>query len=195
MLFELGHVPMPEGYGDAILSLDACKAHLQLDAEITEFDGLIGALRDAAIEYVERYCGTKLGATTGLTWQAEGLPSRVGDAVRLSIRPVTAITAISWRASDGEEVTGTADDFRVKLDGRVLPKVGSEWPSSVAGDVTITFTAGYGEGAAPPALLSAVRLMLGHLFMNRDAVVSGTAGGEVPLGVMALCSPYRMPVI
>lgn len=195
MLFELGHVPMPEGYGEEILSLDDCKAHLSLDPEDDEFDLLVAALRDAAIEFVERHCSRKLGAVTGLTWNAEGLPSRAGDGVRLTILPVTGLTSIVWRDSAGEEVTGTADDFRVKLDGRVLPKVGKQWPTGVAGDVTITFDAGYSDGEAPPALLQAVRLMLGHLFMNREAVVAGAASGEVPLGVIALCNPFRMPVI
>lgn len=186
---------MPDGYGDDILPLDDCKAHLSLDAEDDEFDQLVAALRDAAIELVERHCGTKLGPVTGLTWQAEGLPTRSIDHVRLSIRPVTQITAISWRNSAGDEVAGDPEAFRVKVDGRVLPLVGSEWPTGVAGEVTITFDAGYAEGEAPPALLSAVRLMLGHLFLNREAVVSGAASGEVPLGVTALCRPFRMPVI
>ena len=189
MQFELGHVPMPEGYGDAILSLDACKAHLRVldDSE----DGLIAALRDAAIEYVERYCGVKLGAQTGLAWRAERLPSAASAHVDLAVRPVTAITSISWRAGNGAQVEGAVADFRISEAGALRPAVGKNWPSGAAGEVEVTFSAGYEEGAAPASLLSAVKMMLGHLYMNREAVVTSGMAGEVPLGVAALCAPFR----
>lgn len=193
MLFELGHIPMPEGYGDDILSVEVCKAHLRVEHDSE--DDLIEALRDAAIEYVERYCGVKLGAQTGLTWRAERLPSSTSAPVDLALQPVTQITAIEWEDSDGAAVAGEVADYRVSSRGLLRPAVGKSWPSGVAGEVVVTFDAGYAADETPPSLLHAVRLMMGHLYMNREAVVTTGMAGEVPLGVAALCGPFRPVVI
>lgn len=193
MRFELGHVPMPVGYGDGILSLEACKAHLRVvdDSE----DDLIAALRDAAIEYVERYCGVKLGPQTGLTWRAESLPSASSAHVDLALRPVTALTSIAWQDSEGGAVEGNTADFRFSESGMLRPAIGTSWPSGVAGEVVVTFDAGYAASEAPNTLLSAVKLMLGHLYINREAVIVGTIMGEAPLGVAALCAAHRPVMI
>ena len=193
MRFELGHVPMPEGYGDDILPLDDCKAHLRVthDSE----DTLIAALRDAAIEFVERYCGVKLGPMAGLTWRAESLPRCVSQSISLAVRPITQVTAVEWLDGDGAEVVGDVADYRVGDSGEMRPVVGGSWPSGVGGAVVVTFDAGYAAGEVPPSLLSAVKLMLGHLYMNREAATAGVAVGEVPLGVTSLCMPFRRVMI
>lgn len=188
-MFELAHVPFPDGYGEALVSLDACKAHLRVthDAE----NDLIRALRDAAIEYVERYCSVKLGPVTGMVWTSERLPVSAGERISLGAWPVSDVTAISWRDGDGTVVEGEVADYRVSAKGELRPVVGGAWPSGVAGDVSVTFDAGFAADGAPSSLLAAVRLMLGHLYMNREAVVATGASGEVPLGVTALCAPFR----
>ncbi|MAE92977.1 MAG: hypothetical protein CMI67_25945 [Pelagibaca sp.] len=193
MRFELGHVPMPEGYGDGIMPLDACKAHLRVTRDSE--NELIAALRDAAIEYVERFCGLKLGPQTGLTWRAERLPQSSSVGVDLAVRPIAEISSIVWRDAGGASVTGDASDLRVTEAGVLRPAIGKVWPSGIAGDVVVTFSAGYASGEAPPSLLSAVKLMLGHLFMNREAVVSTGVAGEVPFGVAAMCASFRPVVI
>lgn len=38
---------------------------------------------------------------------------------------------------------------------------------------------------------AAMRLILGHLFENREGVVAGVTVAEVPMGVYALLRPYR----
>lgn len=37
--------------------------------------------------------------------------------------------------------------------------------------------------------------MLGHMFANREAVLVGVVAAEVPLGVAAMCAPFRPVVI
>lgn len=192
MRFELGHVPMPAGYGDGILPVPECKAHLRV--QHASEDDLIAALRDAGIEFVERFCGVKLGPAAGQMWMAESLPSSAGKSVSLALRPVTAITAIAWQDGDGNPVTGDVAEFRVSASGELRPKVGGSWPTGIGGEVIVTFDAGYPAGETPPALLQAVRLMLGHLYVNREAVIAGSFSGEAPLGVTALCGPFR-PVL
>lgn len=190
MRFELGHVPMADGYGEGILPLDACKEHLRVTHD--EEDALIEALRDASIEYVEKLCELKLGPVEGMTWRAERFPH--GD-LDLAVRPIGEITSVAWLDGSGSAVTGEVADFRVSERGVLRPAIGGFWPLSVGGDVVVTFNAGYAEGEAPRSLISAVKLMLGHLYMNREAVVTTGTSGEVPLGVTALCSPFRPLVI
>jgi len=186
---------MPEGYGDGLLSLEACKQHLRVDdADDDSEDLLILALRDAAIEYVERYCAVKLAPVAGLTWRAEGLPHGGSGYIDLAVRPVTGITGIGWLDSAGAEVAGAPGNYRFEASGRLRPAPSLHWPSGVAGGVVVTFDAGYPAGEAPPMLLAAVRMMLGHLYLNREAVIVGTISGEAPLGVTALCSAFR-PVL
>lgn len=192
MIFELLHAPYDAGYGEALLPLAECKQQMKVDTD--DDDALIEVLRDAALEFVERYCSVRLTETTGLAWKAEGFPC-AGRPIVLGVEPVSAITAIAWLDGNGAAVTGDASDYRVGLHGELLPVIGGDWPSDVGGGVEITFTAGYADGAAPRSLLHAARLFLGHLYKNREAVTDRGSEGEVPFGVRALCSPYRRIVI
>lgn len=189
MHFELGYVPMPAGYGDSILTVDDCKKHLRVDT--SEEDALISALRDASIEWVERFCGLKLGPSQNQSWRSQILPSNPLSAVSLAVRPVTDVTAITWQDGNGVEVTGDVADYRFSENGEFRPIVGGSWPAGVGGEVEVTFDAGFAEGECPPQLLHAVRLMIGHLYANREAVIVGAVSSEVPLGITTLCMPYR----
>lgn len=42
-----------------------------------------------------------------------------------------------------------------------------------------------------PSILAAVKMTMGHLYENREAVVAGVTVAEVPHGVHALLRPYR----
>lgn len=193
MIFELLHAPYPEGYGEAILTLQACKEHLRVDGE--DDDSLIEALRDASIEFVERYCSVRLRATPGLEWRAAGFPISASVALPLSISPVISIESVTWRDAGGAMVPGVLEDYRITARGDVFPAIGRQWPAGVGGDVSVTFTAGYADGAAPHSLVAAVRLFLGHLYKNREAVTDRGTEAEVPFGVRQLCAPFRRVLI
>ena len=190
MLFELAHVPMPEGYGEALLSLEDCKAHLRVEGN--DEDELVEALRDAAIEFVERYCGVKMGPVAGMVWRGEALFSRADLAHQdLGVWPVTGLVSVAWKDGGGADVDGDVAEFRVTERGRLRRAVGGRWPSGIAGDMVVTFDAGFAADECPPSLLQATRLMLAHLYMNREAVIVGQVSADAPLGVTALCAPFR----
>lgn len=192
MLFELLHAPFPDSYGEAILPLEVCKEHLRADGDDEDF--LIQALRDAAIDFVERYCSVKLAITSGIEWSAARFP--YGSAsLMLSMAPVVEISSLSWSDGAGASVQGDLEDFRITARGDVYPNIGDQWPAGVGGDVRIVFSAGYPEGKAPPSLLAAVRLFLGHLYKNREAVTDRGTEAEVPFGVRQLCAPFRRVLI
>ena len=172
MRFELTPATMPEGYGDAVLPLAQAKAHLRVLHD--EEDDLIAAMRDAAVQMIELYCGVYMRPVTGLVWRGEAYLGRA----RIGVGPVRAISAVS--------VGGAAqvvEDYPV-LAGDVTAAKG--WPS---GMVEIIFSAGY--DVPPPLLVAAARMMLGHLYAHREAVMVGVVSSEVPLGVRSLCNPFR----
>jgi uncharacterized phiE125 gp8 family phage protein len=194
MLFTLTPVDIVEGYGEGILSLADAKAPLRVDADYTDDDDLIGLLRDAAIDAVEKYCNVRLARTTGIVARFEGF----GPGMRMGVGPEATVdvTGISYIDSAGEPVTvdGATNGWRLDVLGRVIPAVGAAWPSTY-GPVTVTFDAGYTDANRPAALVQAARFMLAHLYSQREAVLTGTISGELPLGFRFHCDRYRMPVI
>lgn len=189
MEFELAPFDQAADYADGIVPLADMKEHLGVLS--SDFDDLIGLFRDASVDMVERYCGVRLGACTGLEWKAEGLTS----PFKLGVWPVTAISAVEWLDSDAATVTGDASIWRVGTRDMVMLKPGQSMPSTIAAGVTVMFNAGFTDDNRPAALVQAVKLFCGHLFRHRETVITGTISGEIPLGFRQLCGAYRMPVI
>jgi uncharacterized phiE125 gp8 family phage protein len=173
--------------GEAVLSLADAKAHLNVLDD--DSDTLIAALRDAAFDVIEQYAEKALTSRT-FKWRG-----RLSQMMQMGIGPVTAISAISYLDENGASQTlVAADTLRIALGDRVEFKTNVDVPTMADGDgvAEITFTAGYStEQPLPKSLLSAARLMLGHLFMNREAVTMGTGAVEMPFGVRQFCAPYR----
>lgn len=170
--------------GDVLLPLDDAKAYLRVEGG--DEDALIGALRDAAIDWVERHTGRAL-VRRAFVWTA----SRFATPLRLTIEPIVSVDGVGYRGSDGVSVSLDAAGWR--LAGRELyAGVGASWPLALAGEgaVRVTLTAGYEDGGVPPALVSAVKLMLGHLYRNRETAVT-----DAPMAAEVLCAAYRVPVI
>lgn len=176
--------------GDAVLSLEDAKAFLRVDGE--DENEVVGALRDAAVDWVERY--TAKGLTRrAWVWTGAGFDT----AMRLPFGPVAGVSAISYRDAAGAIVALDPADWLV-AGGAVQRAGGYCWPvmRRAPGAVSVTFTAGYEDAARDaPALVSAVKLLLGNLYSNRSAVVVGTISSELPFAVTALCQAYRVPVI
>lgn len=189
MNFQLAPFATAAGYGESVVSLADIKAHLKVLHD--DEDDLLGVLRDAAVDMVERYCAVRLGECTGLVWKAEAICS----PLRLGVWPVTAVTAITWLDSTGEAVTGDEAIWRIGVRDELLLKPGSSLPSGVAAGVEITFDAGFDADNRPPALVQAVKFFTSHLKHNSSAVITGTISGEIPLGFRALCNSVRMVTI
>ncbi|MCW3837815.1 phage head-tail connector protein [Sphingomonas canadensis] len=187
---------MPDGYGEALISLAEARAHLRVDTE--EEDALIAVLRDAAIDSVERHCGLFLGPREDLSIVFSGFP-RCAWALRLPFGPYATITvtAVEYADRDGVATPLSDGEWRVLAGGRLAPAAGKSWPVS-NGDIVVTCNAGFAAGEAPAPLIAAAKLMLGHLYLNREAVSATSSQNnavELPLGYRPLCAPFRLPVI
>lgn len=189
MTFELDPGLIPVDYDEGILSLDMAKAHLRVLDD--DEDDLIAALRGAAIDMVERYTGLFLGRREAIVWTGDGFGARM----TLGRGPKPSVIAFAYTALAGSTVLA-ADRYRVSAHGLIVPAHGLVWPTDGTGAVTITFDAGFTDVAREaPSLVTAVKLMLGTLFVNRESVVTGVSAIEMPMGFKAMCDLHRMPVI
>ncbi|MBM3928740.1 MAG: hypothetical protein FJ335_09815 [Sphingomonadales bacterium] len=190
MTFTITPIAVDAGYGEAILSLADAKAHLRVEQDDHDEDDLIGPLRDAAVDFVEQYTNVRLGRVAG-----EARFPGFDDRMVVGIGPAAAfeVTGISYRSASGADVALSSGDWEVDASAGVIRSPAAPWPQGRA--VTVAFTAGYSAETCPPALIAAVKLMLGHLYSNRAAVVTAGGATEMPLGVKALCDRYRMPVL
>lgn len=189
MLFEIDPGLMPAGYGESILSLVAAKAHLRVVED--DDDDLIAALRDSAVDMVERYCSLYLARRTGLVWTGSGFSGRM----HLGRGPDAVVDSVAYTGPSGSVALTTAD-WRLSVGSRLLPAFGGAWPADCRGAVTVTFSAGYEDvERQAPSLIAAVKMALTQLYDLRSAVVTGTIINELPFGVRAICDAVRMPVL
>lgn len=81
------------------------------------------------------------------------------------------------------------------IPGRIALKYGQVWPVNLrlTNSVQIRFIAGYSADTSlvPPDLISAIRIMIGHLYEKREPTEAGRAI-ELPWSVQALIDPYRV---
>lgn len=180
------------------LRVEEAKAHLN-EVE-TDNDALIGTLIQAAREYVETY--TRRALITQ-TWylKLDGFPCM---PIMLPRPPLVSITSVSYVDSNGVTQTwveGAAGYQLVKPVGpkaqyaAILPAYSISYPSTRCQpeSVTIEYVCGYGAAAAVPAsIVAAMKLLIGHWYENRESVVIGDAGSELPVSVAQLLWPYKV---
>jgi hypothetical protein len=143
----------------------------------------------------------------GLKADGNNIEGRQGTVPNLDVelpRPpmvqsgtATAV-AITYTPSAGASTT-TLDATTYRVDRQATPGVcrplyGQTWPTHLVdqNSVVVTWWAGYSnDGASVPAQVkSAILLIVGHLWSNRDAAQQG-ALNEVPFGVKAMLDTIR----
>lgn len=127
----------------------------------------------------------------------------------LPLGPVRSIVSVKY--VDAEGALQTVDPSVYELDDYSTPAIlnlafGKSWPTarSASNSVLIRYAVGYDtstDGATVPLpfdMKSAILLVLGHLFENREntAITRATDVQEIPLGAQSLLAPYvvRMAV-
>lgn len=173
------------------LTLAEAKSHLRVD--VADEDALINSLISAARVYVEGRTGRILPQRT-FTVELDGFPIN-GEDIVLPFAPVSAIASVSYFDTSGTAQSMTANThYRTALGLHLprlrLPVTATEWPdtANVSDAVSISLTAGYsGSNAVPETIKQAMRLLVGHWFENREAVVTGTISSPVQMTVDSLC--------
>ena len=154
----------------AFLTLEDCKAQCRVldDAD----DALLSALRDAAEDAVIAQLNRDVFPDAQALASAQAaLPDTLGAAEAAYQAALAAAAAMDDRTKAGFLVDSAHSQRRM------------------AGLKAARIREGIVINAS---LLAAMRLMLGHLYANREAVVTGVATTELPMGVDALVRPYRL---
>jgi len=173
------------------------KSHLRIDT--TDEDTLIEDYITAAREYCERYQNR---AYITQTWNLTLNDFPDGDEIEIPLPPLQSITSIKYYGTDDTEYTLSTDDYMVDTDsevGRVVLKYAKTWPSITlrpANAVVIQFVAGYGDADTdvPERIKQAIKLLVGHLYENREAT-SIRSIVNVPFAVESLLMLDRIVAI
>ncbi|MEL6375055.1 MAG: head-tail connector protein [Pseudomonadota bacterium] len=180
------------------VTLDEAKRQLRVFS--TAEDAFIGGLIAVATQHLEGRSGMLGRALMTQTWDVrfDCFPRRHRGRIELPMPPLQSVTWIKYLDEAGTEVTLPAERYQVDAQhmiGRVRPAYGETWPVTLndEGAVRIRFVAGYGDAdAVPMPIKQAILLLVGHWWINREAV--GDARAQA-LTVEALTNPYRMPVL
>ena len=186
MRFTLSTAAITQDVIDAVLPLALAQAHLRVDGD--EETDLIAALSGAAIDAVLQHSG-KLLWPQEVVWHGDFY-----DVMVAGVGPVTEITEIKYWNAAGVEVTLPTSAAVLAPGDRIMAHPSAPWPETDGrrGAVKMKFMAGYADAATQcPSLVAAAKLMLGHLFLNREAVIAGAMSSTLPMGFEALCAPYR----
>jgi uncharacterized phiE125 gp8 family phage protein len=203
------------------VTLAEARRHLRVDADNTTEDDDITPLIAVAREMVESYTGRVLidqtwrltiddlrgnlfgdsvGGYTNLQGPFQWWRGRVGE-IMLRKSPALALSSFVSVGADGAETTIDADTYQLR-------EAGSRWPRIVAlsgatwglGAFRITFRAGFadrtgspqqGADFVPARYRQAMKLIIGHLYENRESVVLGSIPTELPMGVKWLLRSDR----
>lgn len=188
-----------------VITLEQARLHLKLDTDVSGSppthpdDDLITRLITVAREAAENYTGRAI-AQQQYELALDAFPS--GDEVSLQTSPVTAIDSVTYVDTAGATQTLSAGVYHLD-DYQMVPAMrlgwSQQWPATrdQGNAVKITFTAGSTDTDSPNtfpcpmAIMQAMLLTIGHLYENRQST-TGTQRYELPDGVKALLTPYRI---
>ena len=170
------------------VSLAEAKLYLRVDSE-TE-DTLISGMIIAARTYAERVLRRAL-ITQTLELTLDDWPA--GNTITLPMPPLQSVTSLKYTDDDAVEHTLAASEYLVdtaSVPGRVVLKDDYSWPTDdlrESGAIKVRYVAGYGAAgtAVPYTVLLAIKMMIGHLYENREAQ-------EMPNAVDLLLWPDRV---
>lgn len=169
------------------LTADEARAHIRA-ADPSEDSTVIVPLIKAARNYVENVLNRALITQTWKLYLTQW-PTQI----ELRRCPVAGVTSITYVDSAGDTQTLSTDVYAADTasePGLVTLKYNQSWPT-IRGDhmgIVVTFTAGYGAAGSsvPENIRHAMRLLVGHWYMNREAVVTGTIATNIGMAVESL---------
>lgn len=201
------------------IDLATAKAHLRLDADLTDQDGIVSLLIQAVRERAEHELGralitqtlklrvsVQLGVPPALPYQYQALPGilylQPGNmpVADVQLQNCTAdtlqsITSAKLIAFDGTVTTLTSDQWVVNTT-LMKPRIMLQNPQTIY-DAEIAYVAGWANAAAVPASIKQwMLLQLNTAYENREAFVQGQTLTPLTSGYIdGLIDRYRIPGI
>lgn len=194
------------------LTLSEATAHLRVDSDDDML--LVESLITAARIYCENKTNRQfINATYKLSldqfpvWN-DCRPRRgesfaeLGGVIRVPRPRLQSVTSITYVDLNGDTQTLSTSNYTVDTQsepGRIVPAYNSFWPGTrtQVNAVVVTYVAGFGANATsvPESIKAAMKLIIGHLYENREAVNIGNVVNEVPMAVDSLLGTYALPEV
>lgn len=177
------------------VSLERVKAHCRVDH--SEEDDLLTDLIGAATDHLDGWSGVLRRCLVSQAWSVSF--DEFADVMRLPFPALTIESVTSLNAA-GDETTASPSGYALRRDtlGSFVERLTSAiWPavSNERQAVTVTFVAGYGDADdVPKAIQSALLLMIGDLYANRETAVIGLSASAIPMSttVQRLLRPHSL---
>lgn len=179
------------------ITLAEAKAQCREDSTVEDY--LFVAWMRAAREYVEQVCDRALLLST---WDYFVRDWPCEQSLYLPLGNVGTVTSVTYYGADDAVYTlSNSNYYAFGGDyGRISLKYSRIWPTTVLRPdrgVAVRYTAGWPTRAdVPEDIKNAIRLLVGHFYANREAVVIGKTtsaeGKPLPLGVDALLANHRL---
>ncbi|MBA3485188.1 MAG: hypothetical protein H0T51_25615, partial [Pirellulales bacterium] len=128
------------------------------------------------------------------------LPCFPCGAILLPKGRVQSVESVTYAdvAGDDQPLVATVD-WRLLADREPaeLEPIAGYWPSVESGRrdaVRVEYTAGYGDepGDVPALLRAGILFALGHLYENRQDVITGTISTELPQSAASIFEKFRV---
>ena len=166
------------------------KAYLRLngDTEETFVTSLITAARMKVETMIWR---PLISQAWGMYFDYSELDTRVYN---INKAPVISVDNIKYYDSDNVLQTLSASDYEVDIYGNPCRFRIIDMPECYdrLGTLQVNFTCGYANaGSVPQPIKLAMYMIIGHLYENRQDVMTGTQVNSVPQGSETLLEPYR----
>jgi len=180
-----------EAGGSFAVSLAEAKTHLRVTE--TADDDLIESLIEAASNWAQKYQNRKYLTETCVDY-LDAWPK----VIRTRWSPLIAVTSIQYVDTGGTTQTWANTLYTVDTitePARIVPAYNESYPD-LRGDqngIIVTYTAGYGSNRSdvPQEIRSAILLLVGQLYANREAAIEASLS-EIPYGVKALLGMERI---
>lgn len=177
-----------------LVTLADAKLHSHIDS--SDEDALLTALIGAAEAHLDGYGGILGRALLTQTWERKF--ACFEHMMRLPVGIASEIVGIAYFDANNAPQTLSASIYELLTDeigSYVGLKPYQQWPSAYrrSDAVAVTWKAGYGATAAtvPADIIAAMKLLIGHLFENRETVVIGETAIVLPLAADVLLGKYR----
>ena len=178
------------------ISLVSIKDHLRIERDESFYDSDLTELIYAARDYIQEethltIINTQFSATWDC-WPAE--------KVHIPAWPIVSVDSITYTDVDGNAQTLSTSLYRtslVQVPAYVIPAISDDWPDlllDAIDAVNVNFTAGYGTAATdvPYMVRHLFKLLVGHWFKNREAVLTGTVSKQIELAFESLKNIARV---
>ena len=176
------------------VSLAEMKEHLHytLDDQDARITSLIHVAREAAETETDRAL-----CPQGWKLTLDGFPSGQ-TLIRIPKPPLESIDSVLYTDPAGNVQTLDPADYQVDTDsepGRIAPASGLAWPEThpeALGAVAVIFTAGWQAANQVPAEIKhAMKLLVGHWFVNLEAVTTEDIPRRMTLAVHMLLTHWK----